>query len=143
MSAKDRKTIEDAGPPFKDRIIRIPRIVSNRSLWEESDPDVQAIISLKQIRDALMHPSPFSMPEKYGGKDKLAAIYDLQHELVEKCVRDTFKALKRIFHHINGEESPLPLWMTDIGSLIEETGRESKPPNPDEDPSCQETKHPR
>jgi hypothetical protein len=129
VSAKDRKTIEDAGPPFQDRIIRIPRIVSNRSLWEESDPDVQAIITLKHIRDALMHPSPFSVPEKYGGKDKLAAIYDLQHEVVERCVRDTFTGLKRIFSHINGEAASLPLWMAGLGALVDGSGSESKPAN--------------
>ena len=103
--------------------------MSNRSLWEESDPDVQAIISLKQIRDALMHPSPFSVAEKYGGKDKLSVIYDLKHEMAENCASDTFTALKRIFHHVNGEAAPVPAWMEDLGLVVDERGIEGRPAN--------------
>jgi hypothetical protein len=119
MPSKDRKTIEDAGSSFRDRILRIPRIVSKRALWVESDPDVRAILDQKLIRDALMHPSPFSVPEKYGGKGKLSAIYELQDDLVEKCVRDTFVAVKRIFQQVNGDAAPLPSWVTDLGNLLD------------------------
>jgi hypothetical protein len=71
-------------------------------LWEESDRDFDAILEVKHVRDSLMHPSPFSQPEKYGGRDKLAMIYNLDHAEVETCLSNTVSALLRIFHHIYG-----------------------------------------
>jgi hypothetical protein len=69
-----------------------------------------------------MHPSPLSVPERYGGKGKLSVIYELQHEDVERFVRDTFTALKQVFHHIHGEAAPLPSWISDLGSLVDGGG---------------------
>lgn len=120
LSSKDRKTVEDAGPSFRDRLIRIPRILTGIDLWDEQDPNVQAVLEVKQIRDALMHPSPFSVSEKYGGRDKLAIVYSLDHDVVERCVKSTFLALEQIFRHTNGHTVPLPSWMLMIGRLVED-----------------------
>jgi hypothetical protein len=122
LSSRDRKTVEDAGPSFKDRLIRIPRILTGRELWDERDPNVRAVLELKHIRDALMHPSPFSVPDKYGGKDKLSVIYMLNHDIAERSVKDTYIALKRIFQHIHGVTAPLPSWMVAVGRLVDGGG---------------------
>jgi len=119
LSSKDRKTVEDTGATFRDRLIRIPRILADRALWDERDPDLQALLDLKQTRDALMHPSPFSVPEKYGGRDKLSIIYSLAHDNAETCVRVTFVALKRVFQHIHGGAAPLPSWMVAVGRILD------------------------
>jgi hypothetical protein len=121
LSAKDRKTIEDSGCTFRDRLIRIPKIVTGRVLWEENDRDVDAILGVKHIRDALMHPSPFSQPDKYGGRDKLAVIYNLDQAEVEKCLRNTVSALRRISQHIYGSDAQLPEWLADLNKLANRT----------------------
>jgi hypothetical protein len=119
LSSMDRKIIEDSGPSFRHRLIRIPRILTDRELWDEREPNVQALLDLKQIRDALMHPSPFSVPEKYGGRDKLSVVYNVSHDVVEKAAKDTFTALRRIFQHIYGSDAPLPSWMVRVGQLVD------------------------
>lgn len=119
LPAKDKKAIDDSGCTFRDRLTRIPRIVTGRVLWEENDRDVDAILEVKNVRDALMHPSPFSQPEKYGGRDKLAMIYNLDHAEVEKCLSNTVSALLRIFHHIYGPDAPLPEWLDDLSKFAD------------------------
>lgn len=120
LSSKDRRTVEDAGPTFRDRLVRIPRILTGIELWDEQDADVQAIMQTKHIRDALMHPSPWSVPEKYGGRDKLAIVYDLDHDELEKGVKATFRTLKRIFQHMHGCSVPLPSWLLAVGALVDD-----------------------
>lgn len=136
ISSRDRRTVEDSGSTFRDRLVRIPRIVSGRRLWDENDPTVQAILGLKQIRDALMHPSPFSTPEKYGGKNKLSLIYDLEHKVAEHAVEDTSLALTRIFRHIYGNHVPFPSWMTCVGELVDGATEEADQPIPANKPAA-------
>lgn len=119
LSSKDRRTLDDAGSGFRDRLIRIPRILTGAELWDDRDEDVQAVMQLKRLRDALMHPSPWSDPEKYGGVDKLAIVYDLCLDDVERSVTATFRALKRVFQHLHGCSVPLPSWLRSVGDLVD------------------------
>jgi hypothetical protein len=123
LSANQRKLIEDAsGTKFRDKLIRYPELLTGRPLWDDHDPDVDAILKLhKPFRDSLCHPSPFDAPARFGGYDKLARVYGATLDVFISCLIITLTLLERLHRHVKGT-TEVPHWMSlrgDIGQKDE------------------------
>jgi len=116
LSRKKQDLIKDTGRTrFRDKILKYPEIISGKHLWDESvDPVKTFLDEIKPFRDAVVHPSPFTTPEKFGGRDKLQALYRLNLKVVERCVELTCQIITRVEEHLNGAVGPKPLWLTDF-----------------------------
>jgi hypothetical protein len=67
----------------------------------------------KQFRDSLMHPSPFSAPEKFGGYDKLEKLFNLDIKIVSKSVLEIIEIIEQI-EIMKGDKSPMPIWLPEV-----------------------------
>lgn len=104
FSNSDRRMLEEAEGSIIKRIIRIPQLVSGRpsSLIERQPPLSEFIDIIKPFRDSIVHASPFTVPEKFGGYDKLQKIYELQSDTVVQCVDVTERIIMTVHGSITG-----------------------------------------
>lgn len=104
---------------LKDKITKYPGIITGRSLWADDDPILDIFLSdLKPFRDSLVHPSPFAVPEKFGGYDKLAKCYDLKLKETKQMVSITYSMVSIIHQHIKGAEAPIPAWIQSLNDSL-------------------------
>ena len=68
---------------------------------------------IKPFRDSLVHPSPFSAPEKFGGYDKLRKIYDLNQDIATQAVELLIEVIEDIYGQINGTGRK-PVWLKEL-----------------------------
>jgi hypothetical protein len=128
LSKRQQKLISDSGHVnLRDKILKYPAIVSGRPLWDESNDTVAAFLDVfKPFRDSLVHPSPFSAPEKFGGYDKLKKLYLFNFVQAHIGVKITADLIVQIHRHINGIRDGYPVWLDDIIKFLEETVVEKK-----------------
>lgn len=122
LSNRKRSLLEDTTQvSIRDKLTRYPMTVTGRQLWEEQDEELEAFMgTLKPFRDSLMHPSPFSAPEKHGGYDKLRLFYRVDCDTGLLTARLLVNLVKRIQRHIYGERTILPLWIEDLDGKVQE-----------------------
>lgn len=97
---------------METKLIKIPTIITNRKtgpLHQTKDPMKTFLEMVKPYRDAIVHASPFSVPAKFGGYDKLSKLYDLTLQVVREAV-DVTTALISEIHKFVGGSGELPLW---------------------------------
>jgi len=113
LSKKKQSMILDTNQvALKNKITKYPEIITGKPLWADDDPILYTFLSdLKPFRDSLVHPSPFSVPEKFGGYDKLAKCYDLKLKETKQMVNITYGLISKIHQHIKGTEAPTPSWI--------------------------------
>jgi hypothetical protein len=127
LSKRKQKIIIDQGHTnLRDKILKYPDIVTGRHLWDDSSNTVQAFLEiLKPFRDSLVHPSPFSAPEKFGGYDKLKNFYRINFITAHLGVKVTTDLIVEIHQHVTKSESGHPVWMDEIMKFLEDTISES------------------
>lgn len=120
LSNRKRSMILDTNQvALKDKITKYPEIITGRSLWADNDPNLDTFLSdLKPFRDSLAHPSPFAVPEKFGGYDKLAKCYDLKLKDTKQMVSLTYSLVSKIQRHIRGAEAPIPAWIQALNDSL-------------------------
>lgn len=118
LSQKEQKLICDSSQAsFREKIIKYPEIITGKSLWDNNHPLVKKLLgTIKPFRDSLVHPSPFIVPEKFGGYDKLKIIYRLDTRDTEDTVKTTFKIILKIHNHLFGP-SDIPEWLSPLRSV--------------------------
>jgi len=123
LSNRRKKLLEDTmSVSFRDKLYKYPEILSGRPLWQEPDQELEYFINtLKPFRDSLVHPSPFSVPEKFGGYDKLSRFYRVDYDTAIDVANLLLKLTKRIHIHIFGKEQASPIWLYEL----ENEGKES------------------
>ncbi len=96
LSNNHRKLLEDtASASMRDKLKKYPQILVGRELWKEPDQEFDGFIDvLKPFRDSLVHPSPFSAPEKFGGYDKLRLFYRIDDDTAVSTATCLFALLK-------------------------------------------------
>ncbi len=121
LSKNDRKILEDhSSNSLKDKLIKIPRIISGTELWDSTDQMVDELIgNLKKFRDAMVHASPFSAPEKYGGYNKLRLLYNINEMVAIKTVGLLYLILSRIDAHIDSQGEESPRWLHQLKSSVD------------------------
>jgi hypothetical protein len=117
LSNKNRKRLEDTtGITFKEKLLKYPEIISGKTLWDSPDEDIEKLLEIKPFRDSLVHPSPFSAPEKFGGYDKLKNLYRVDLAKANESVYLICKIIRRISEHINIDNEG-PKWFADLEEL--------------------------
>lgn len=115
LSKTKEKLIKDTSQAsLRDKIVKYPNIISGRSLWEENHPHVKKFLGInKPFRDSLVHPSPFSVPEKFGGYDKLKILYRLDLKEAKETVETTFSIISKIHTHLH-QAPDIPQWLAPL-----------------------------
>jgi hypothetical protein len=97
---------------IRDKITKYPSIISGQD--EVKLEDSQTFLDLiKPYRDSLVHPSPFSAPQKFGGYQKLKKLYELDKDIAIQAAEATTSLIKNIDHFVPRDKSP-PLWLAQI-----------------------------
>lgn len=112
LSNRKTKTLKDtSNVTLRDKIRKYPMIIFGNKIAEDSYRFI--LDEAKQHRDSLMHPSPFSAPEKFGGYDKLEKLYNLQLETISKTVSGIIEIIKKI-ELMKDENTPVPIWLPEV-----------------------------
>lgn len=108
---KEREMIKDGGGSILNRVINIPRIITGRpcSLSIDQYPLKEFEETIKPYRNSIVHASPFTAPEEFGGYDRLDKLYELSSETVVLAVKVTRDLIGAIHQHIGGKND-LPRW---------------------------------
>jgi len=118
MSKRKRNTITDTfSVSFRDKLLKYPKIIGGPD-FDFSEKCELFIEIVKPFRDSLVHPSPFSAPEKFGGYDKLKKIYDLNEHVAIHSVDLMTEIIICIYKHIHGERKKLT-WLSELESNLQ------------------------
>jgi len=101
-----------------DKLAKVPAIAKGRNdgpLMKDHDPLSTFRDLVKPFRDSIVHASPFSAPERFGGYDKLQRVYELEMPTVTSAVALTLRIIGTI-HEFMGNGVGLPAWMPSRGS---------------------------
>jgi len=110
LSNKKKKLIKDG--PIREKLIKYPEIITGKTLWSEQDEPLRNFLEhVKPFRDSLVHPSPFSAPERYGGHDKLKYLYRIDSKKAELAAKVSVDLITVMFKHVYGGERPQPAWL--------------------------------
>ncbi|MFQ5671448.1 MAG: hypothetical protein ACE5G9_00005, partial [Nitrospinales bacterium] len=120
LSKNEQNLIRDSSQvSLRKKIIKYPEIISGKPLWDDDEPDVKKFLeTMKPFRDSLVHPSPFSVTEKFGGYDKLKIIYRLDLKEAKETAKMVFKLISKIHFHIKGENAEIPKWLDRLQTSI-------------------------
>lgn len=114
LSKKKRKMIEGDQTSILDKLVKVPKIVTESKdspLSPEKPPLSEFRDLVKPFRDSIVHASPYTAPERYGGYDKLSKIYDLEFPTVDKAVKMTLEILQIVHQQVTGNTDS-PQWLS-------------------------------
>lgn len=116
LSKKNQSRINDIGHTnLREKILKYPRIITGQPLWNETDEPVRSFLTVfKPFRDSLVHPSPFSAPEKFGGYDKLRYFYRIDLGIAMWTCKNTCDLIIRVHRHLNGDDTQSPDWLSEL-----------------------------
>ena len=113
LSKKQQDLLTKGQANLLDKLMKVPGIVTGKQhqpLAQDRDPLATFRDVVKPFRDSTVHASPFSAPERFGGYDKLARVYELEMATVTTAVDLTLGIIKTIHEYLD-RESRLPAWM--------------------------------
>ncbi len=96
---------------LRDKVRKYPGAIFGKELNEGIYRFI--LDEAKPYRDSLMHPSPFSAPEKFGGYDKLEKLYNLDEDIVVKTVFGVIGIVEEA-EKMKGENTPVPAWLPEV-----------------------------
>ncbi|MBI2178217.1 MAG: hypothetical protein HYU38_07770 [Candidatus Tectomicrobia bacterium] len=116
LSERKRKTITDSsGTSIRDKILKYPEIIAGSPLWNDQAEPVKIFLDdVKPFRDSIVHPSPFSVPEKFGGYDKLRNLYRIDLDHAERSAEVVCALICRVHSHLNNGNMSYPEWLQDL-----------------------------
>jgi hypothetical protein len=116
LSNRQRKLLEDTyRASTQDKLRRYPGILAGSELWDEPDEQLDHLIGiLKPYRDSLVHSSPFSAPERFGGYDKLRLLYRIDYDTAIATAELLIGIILRIHRHVYSDVSALPEWLCQL-----------------------------
>ena len=121
LSNRKKSLLEDTTQiSTRDKLTKYPKTITDRQLWDEPDEELEGFIgTLKPFRDSLMHPSPFSAPEKHGGYDKLSLFYRVDCDTGLLTAKLLVNLVKRIQKHVYEEQAVLPVWIDELDKEVQ------------------------
>lgn len=123
LSNRNQKILTEGQTSILDKLVKIPQIVANKSpgpLDQDQNPLKTFKETIKPFRDSIVHASPFSAPERFGGYERLSKIYELNSETVRQTVEMTLNIIGRIHLFVDGKDL-LPQWIlsrNDDGTFV-------------------------
>lgn len=121
ISNRQRKLLEDtASVSIRDKLNKYPELITGRKLWKEPDDEELSgfVDTLKPYRDSLVHPSPFSAPDRFGGYDKLRLFYRVDNDTAVATAELLVRIIQRIHRHIYQDDGTIPAWVRDLESEV-------------------------
>lgn len=119
LSEKKKKLLQDG--TIRDKLIKYPEIISGKALWTENSEPVKSFMEqVKPFRDSLVHASPFSTPERYGGVDKLEHLYRIDIGKARQAARVSVEVIEKLFRHIRDPDVAFPDWLQDLVDAVGE-----------------------
>ena len=116
LSNKKKKLLQDTtSSSIRDKLLKYPEIISGCK-FTYNDEIEDFLESIKPFRDSLVHASPFSAPEKFGGYNKLRKIYDLNNVIAILAVYYSIKIIKEINNHLKNEK--IPNWLNELEKFL-------------------------
>lgn len=113
--AKQEMIADSSRVSLAKKLVEYPEITTGRHLWNTDHPLIRGFqIDIKPFRDSIVHPSPFSVPEKFGGYDKLRNLYRMDLDRAERTVTTTCDLITTIHRHLNDDTSGVPDWLTEL-----------------------------
>jgi hypothetical protein len=128
LSKRQQELISDShGATLREKIAKYPDIIAGKPLALGEDLLVVAFLEdMKPLRDALVHPSPFSSPAKFGGRDKLRAFYRADAGSAEPIAAVAIEIITKVWDGV-GAGKARPGWLSELRNLIgERIGDKSK-----------------
>lgn len=96
-------TEEERPVGIVEKLVKVPTVVrgdTHGPLHETRDPLKTFVEVIKPYRDSIVHASPFAVPERFGGYNKLNKLYSLDTVTVIAAVDNTFQLLKVISEYV-------------------------------------------
>lgn len=124
LSNRKRSLLEDStSVSIRDKLRKYPEAVTGRELWQPEDSELDEFLDrMKPFRDSLVHPSPFSAPDRFGGHDKLRLFYRIDHGTALTTIQLLVRLLRKIHLHVFQERQSLPQWLEEINLKIQDLG---------------------
>ncbi|WP_420643804.1 hypothetical protein [Candidatus Leptofilum sp.] len=123
FSNRKKKLLKDTySVSIRKKLEKYPRIIAEKELWDvqENNEMLNAFLDIiKPFRDSLVHPSPFSAPEKFGGYDKLRLLYRIDFDTGILTAKLLVLLVELIHSHIYIEVDNLPKWFTELKQEVE------------------------
>lgn len=130
LSNRKRKLLEDTSTvSTRDKLRKYPSIITGNDLWDvaEKEDILNAFMDVvKPFRDSLVHPSPFSAPEKFGGYDKLRLLYRIDYDTGLLTANMLVSLIELIHFHIYGKSEKLPDWFGQLKQEVEKASKKIK-----------------
>lgn len=123
LSNRKAKLLTDTSTAsIRDKITKYPAIIIGRD--EVAIDGVNEFLDvIKPFRDSLVHPSPFSAPEKFGGYQKLKKLYELNYHVSIMAVAATVLVINGIVELVEGSQKS-PEWLSKIEDWLTGHGSE-------------------
>jgi len=124
LSNRKAKLLTDSSTAsIRDKLLKYPAIIVGRE-GISVDGATEFLDIIKPFRDSLVHPSPFSAPEKFGGYQKLKKLYELDYHVAIMAVASAVLVIKSIYSIVGGTGES-PIWLLEIENWLSENGAKS------------------
>ena len=113
LSKSKQDVLKSGQSSLLNKVVTVPEIVTGQShgpLTLDKDPLKTLKDIIKPFRDSIVHASPFSAPDRFGGYDKLSRVYELTLETTRSAVDLTVDVIRRIYRFLGGDGDG-PLWL--------------------------------
>lgn len=113
LSKRQHDLLTKGQASLLDKIAKVPAIVIGQDdgpFARDREPLLTFSQLVKPFRDSIVHASPFSAPERFGGYDKLERVYELEIDTVATAVELTTEIISTT-HSFIGNGTGLPAWM--------------------------------
>ena len=111
--SKSQKQILEGARSLMERMEKVPAIIKGTNdapLNRNTSPLSEFQDLVKPFRDSIVHASPFSVPERFGGYDKLEKIYGLEVDTVRSAVDLLLEMIKKVNSFLTEQQTP-PSWL--------------------------------
>ena len=111
--SKNQRQVLEGNRSLMERMEKVPAIVKgtdNSPLNRNTPPLSEFQDLVKPFRDSIVHASPFSTPERFGGYDKLQKIYGLEVDTVRFAVDFVLEMIGKVNSFLTEEPDP-PSWL--------------------------------
>ena len=130
LSNRKKKLLEDTfSVSIRDKLKKYPQIITGNELWniKKNEEVLDAFLDVvKPFRDSLVHPSPFSAPEKFGGYDKLRLLYRIDYDTGLLTANLLVSLIELIHSHINSKNDNFPEWFTELKQEVDNASNSVK-----------------
>ena len=111
---------DTANASIREKLIKYPAIILGRDDFTINGVN-EFLDVIKPFRDSLVHPSPFSAPEKFGGYEKLKKLYELDYHVAITAVASIVLIIKGIVELIEKSQQS-PQWLHGVEDWLSKHG---------------------